>query len=132
MEQQHRDRIGQPVLLAPLVNAANPVDPGLDRPQDRGEERALAIEDARHVPAERLDQRDDDCAVENNLNPADGGHGICPLELRGMCRNPVRTAPAAAGRKSGKTTGLRRRYRRANNRRSWLSSSTALLSEACA
>src|SRR6266446_4582794 len=34
VEQQHRDRIGQPVLLAPLIDAANPVDPDLDRPQD--------------------------------------------------------------------------------------------------
>ena len=132
MEQQHGDRIGQPMLLALLVDAADPVKPGLDRPQDRREERALAIEDARHVPAERFDQRDDDRAVQNNLNPADGGHGICPLDLREMCRNAVRTARAAAGRRSGKTAGLRRRDRRANNRRSWLFSSRAFSSEAVA
>ena len=64
MEEQHRDRVGQPVLLALLVDAADPVDAGLDRPQDRRKESALAIEDARHVAAERFRQRDDDRAVE--------------------------------------------------------------------
>jgi hypothetical protein len=54
VKQQHRDRIGQPMLLALLVDAADPVKPGLDRPQDRRKERALAIEDARHIPAERF------------------------------------------------------------------------------
>jgi len=44
MEQQHRDRIGQPMLLALFVDAADPVQPGLDRPQHRREECALAIE----------------------------------------------------------------------------------------
>ena len=66
------------MLLALVVNAADPVNPGLDRPQDRREKCALAIEDARHVPAERLGQRDDDGAVQNNLNPANGGHGRVP------------------------------------------------------
>ncbi len=60
MEQQHGDRVGQPVLLARLVDAADPVDAALDRPQHRRQERALAVEHARHVPAERLDQRDDE------------------------------------------------------------------------
>ena len=78
MKQQHGDRIGQPMLLAPLVDAADPVEPGLDRPQDRREECALAIEDARHVPAERFDQRDDDRAVQNDLKPANDGHGRMP------------------------------------------------------
>ena len=40
MEQQHRDRIGQPMLLAPLVDAADPVQPRLDRPQHRRQEGA--------------------------------------------------------------------------------------------
>ena len=66
------------MLLAPLVDAADPVETGLDRPQDRGEERALAVEDARHIPAERFHQRDHDRAIENDLNPADHSHGINP------------------------------------------------------
>ena len=49
VEEQHGDRVGQPVLLALLVDAADPVETGFDRPQHRREERALAVEDARHV-----------------------------------------------------------------------------------
>jgi len=59
MKQQHDDRVGQPMLLAPLVDAADPVEPGLDRPQHRRQECTLAIEDARHVPAERFYERDE-------------------------------------------------------------------------
>ena len=40
-----------------------------------------------------------------------------------MWRKAIRTARAAAGRRSGKTAGLRRRDRQVNNRRSWLFSS---------
>ena len=89
MEEQHGDRIGEPMLLALLVDAAGPVERGLDRPQDRRKERALAIEDARHVPAERHHERDDDRAIEQNLNPADERHGV----------DPFRTARAAAERR---------------------------------
>ncbi|MGY4546787.1 hypothetical protein ACVMDO_002216 [Bradyrhizobium sp. USDA 4513] len=62
MEQQHSDRIGQPVLLAPLVDAADPVDAALDRAQHGRQEGALAVEHAGHVPAERFDQRGNDRA----------------------------------------------------------------------
>jgi len=76
MEQEHRDRIGQPMLLAPLVDSGNPVEPGLDRAQHRRQERPLAVEDARHVPTERLCQREDDDAKQNDLEPTDDSHGI--------------------------------------------------------
>ncbi|OIQ70523.1 hypothetical protein GALL_478620 [mine drainage metagenome] len=78
MKEQHGDRVGQPVLLALLVDTADPVKREFDRPKDRGQERALAIEHARHVPAERLGQCDDDRAEKKNLDPADGGHGRMP------------------------------------------------------
>src|ERR1700688_5250942 len=113
------------MLLAPLAAAADPVKPGLDRPQDRREQRALAIEDARHVPAERFHQRDNDGAVQNDLNPANGGHGRMPSVNAGSICDAVRTARAAARRRSGKTAGRRRRWRRASNRRSWAFSSKA-------
>ena len=98
MEQQHGDRVGQPVLLAFLVDAADPVKRCLDRPQNRGEERALAIEHTRHVPAERLGQRDDDGAVQNDLNPANGGHGRYALEFEDLFG---RGEPVAAPDQSG-------------------------------
>ena len=62
MEQQHGDRIGQPVLFALLVDAADPVEPALERAQDRRKNGRLAAEDAGHVPAERFYQRDHDGA----------------------------------------------------------------------
>ena len=71
MEEQHGDRVGQPMLLALLVDAADAVENRLNRPQNRRQECALAVEDARHVPAERPHQRDDDRAIEQDLDPAD-------------------------------------------------------------
>ncbi|MGY4464381.1 hypothetical protein ACVWWK_000063 [Bradyrhizobium sp. LB9.1b] len=81
MEQQYGDRVSQPMLLALLVDAGEPVDAGLDRTQHRRQERPLAVEHARHVPAERLGQRDDDAAEENDLEPTDHSHGINPSGL---------------------------------------------------
>ena len=75
MEEQHGDRVGQPVLLALLVDAAEPIEAGLDRPQHRRQKGALAVEDSRHVPAERLHQRDNDRAIDRDLNPAIDCHG---------------------------------------------------------
>ena len=75
MEEQHGNGIGGPVLLALFVDAAEPVEASLDRTQDRREECALAVEHARHIGAERHHERGDDGAEEQNLNPADDGHG---------------------------------------------------------
>ena len=88
VEQQHRDRISQPMLFAFLVDAPGPVKDQLDRTQDRRQECALAIEDARHVPAERQHERGHEHAIDQNLNPAIDGHGM-----------PLRTARAAAERR---------------------------------
>ena len=89
VEQQHGDRVGEPMLLALRVDAADPIEHGFDRAQHRRQEGALAVEDARHVAAERLHQRDDDRAIEQDLNPTDEGHG----------ERLFRTARAAAGRR---------------------------------
>jgi len=89
VEEQHGDRVGEPMLLAPGVDAADPIECRLDGAQQRGQGRALAVEDARHVGAERFRQRDDDEAVDENLKPAEDCHD----------RIPVRTARAAAERR---------------------------------
>lgn len=81
MEQEYRDRVGQPMLLALLVDAGDPVDAGLDRTQHRREKRLLAVEHARHVPAQRLCKRDNDSAIKNDLEPTDHSHGINPSGL---------------------------------------------------
>ena len=96
MEQQHGDRVGHPMLLALLVDAARPIDRRLDRSQHRRQESALAVEHARHVAAEHRRDRHDDRAIEQNLNPADDSHGTEPLCV-------VRTALASAERKSGRS-----------------------------
>ena len=67
VKEQHGDRIGEPVLLALGINATQQVETGFDRHQHRAEERALAVEDPRHVAAERLHQCDDDRAVKKDL-----------------------------------------------------------------
>ncbi|MGY3356551.1 hypothetical protein ACVWZK_003214 [Bradyrhizobium sp. GM0.4] len=95
MEQQHGDRIGQPMLLALLVDAGEPVDAGLDRTQHRRQEGPLAVEHARHVPAERFCERDGNDAKENDLEPTDHSHDINPSGFV----STVRTARAAAARK---------------------------------
>ena len=86
VKQQHGDRVGEPMLLALLVDAAGAVERRLDRPQDRRQEGALAIEHARHVAAEHRRERDDDRAIENDLNPADDGHGRASQNRSGRSR----------------------------------------------
>jgi hypothetical protein len=48
------------------------------------EERALARENAGHIGAEHRRDGDDDGAINQNLDPADNGHGRCPLEPLGL------------------------------------------------
>src|SRR5262249_23852188 len=110
-QQQHRDRIGQPMLFAFLDDAGQPVETGLDRPQERREESAFTLEDTRHVPAERLHERDDDRAVDRDLDPAIYRHDRAP-------RNPR----VGAARRRDKSEAPRRRSRKANSRTAWVSS----------
>ena len=74
VEGQQGQRIGQPVLLFPLARAGQAVEHSLDRAQERRKEGALAVEDARHVPAQGLHERDDDGAEDEDLDPAVEGH----------------------------------------------------------
>ncbi len=79
MEQQHADGINEPALFAPLVDAGEFVDGDFNGPQERRKKVAFAVEDARHEAAEHRRDRDDDRAIEQNLNPADDGHDRCPF-----------------------------------------------------
>ena len=79
VEQQHADRIGHGMLLMPLVDAGDLVNHRLDRPQDRRQEGTFAVEHARHIGAENGRDRDDDRAIEQNLDPADDGHDRYPF-----------------------------------------------------
>ena len=80
MKEQHGDGVGEPVLLPLLVYPSEPIKTGFDGPQDRRQKRPLAVEDGRHVPAERLHQRHDDRAIDGDLNPTIEGHDA-PLKI---------------------------------------------------
>jgi hypothetical protein len=66
------------MLLASLVDAGDPVEPALDGTEHRRQERALALEDLRHIAAERHEECGEDDEVDRDLNPAVEGHGGCP------------------------------------------------------
>jgi hypothetical protein len=108
VEQQHADCIHEPALLTPLIDSTRPIDPTLDRPQHRRQESPIAIENVRHVGAERLYQRDDDRAVERDLNPANDRHDD----------QPFRNARAGGARRRDRSASPVRRLRRANSRMS--------------
>ena len=63
--------VGLPVLALGLgVDPEDPVGEPLDRPDDRGEEDAFAVEDVGHVDPDRLDQGDEDGAEDRDLQLA--------------------------------------------------------------
>jgi hypothetical protein len=82
VEEQHGDRIGDPVLLALLVDAAGPIEDVLDGTQDRRKECALALEHMRHEPAEGNDERREDHEIDRDLKPAVEGHCRCAFQNR--------------------------------------------------
>ena len=83
MEDQHGDRVGEPVLLLVLVNAGQGIEPSLEGAKDRREERRLAVEDPGHVPAEGLHEREHEQGKDKDLDPAVEGHDGAPSEPLG-------------------------------------------------
>ena len=79
MKQQHADRVDHCVLLLAFVDASDLVDRELHRSQDRRQKRPLATEHARHIGTEHRRDRNDDRAVQQNLNPTEGRHGLYPF-----------------------------------------------------
>ena len=86
VEGEHRADIGHPVLFLALVGAGHPVEQPLEGHEQEREECALAIEDARHVAAERLHEKNDDPAEDEDLNPAVEGHGLSAFAIMKMAR----------------------------------------------
>ena len=80
MKQQHGNHVGQPTLLALFVDPSRRIECDLDRTQYRRQERALAIEDARHIRAEHRRDRDNNRAIDQNLDPANRSHDT-PLRI---------------------------------------------------
>ena len=74
VEQQHADRVGHGVLFVAFVDAGDFIDRTFNWPQNRRKKCALAVENAGHIGAEQRCDRDEYRAIQENLDPADGGH----------------------------------------------------------
>ena len=95
VEDDQGEDVADHAHLALLVDPAEAVDQALDRPQDRVEERALALVDVRHVRAQRLREQREQHEEDDDLKDAEC-HGF-------------RTSPAGAGRTGGSPSGPPRR-----------------------
>ena len=82
-EGDHRHRIGQPGLLARLVDAGEAIEQAFNRPHDRRKKVGLARVDLDDQAAQRNggDQRERE--DDRDLRPADEGHGF-PLGREGL------------------------------------------------
>ncbi len=76
IEQQHGGCIARPVLLLTLACSCQTIKSPFDGNEDRRQKRALAIENARHIAAKRLYERDDDPAKDEDLYPSIDCHGF--------------------------------------------------------
>ena len=82
-EGDHRRRVGEPALLARLVDASEAIENALDRPQDRREEIGLARIDFDDQAAQRNRGNQREREDDRDLRPADEGHGF-PLKREGL------------------------------------------------
>ena len=80
-KDDHRDRVGEPVLLARRVDARQPVEAALDRPEHRRQEVSFAGVGARDDSAEGNGARDHERKRQRDLQPADKCHWEI-LEIR--------------------------------------------------
>jgi hypothetical protein len=62
------------MLLALGVDSCSAIERALEPTERSMHERSLAVEYARHVSSERLDEQNDEDAEENDLSDADGVH----------------------------------------------------------
>ena len=70
------------MLVFRFINPADAIENPLHRPQQRRKQRSLAVENAGHVTAQRPRDRDNDHAIERNLNPSIECHGVFLESLR--------------------------------------------------
>jgi hypothetical protein len=105
-EDDHALGVCLPVLAARRVDPKRAVGQALDGPRDRVQERALAAEDPRHVPAEQRHGGGYEPAVDRDLGEV--------LEHR-----PARASPRAGARRPGRGRPAPRRPSRAGSRSSY-------------
>ena len=80
-ENDHRDRVAEPVLLARRIDAGEAVEAAFDRPQNRGQESPFAREHPGDERAERHGARHDQGERQRDLQPAGKRHREA-LEVR--------------------------------------------------
>jgi hypothetical protein len=113
VEQQHRNRVGQPMLLASVVNARPAIEKHLNWPQYWRQPSLSAFKDRGHVAAERDSQRGENREIECDLNPAVDGHGETSEAL-----GPQQRIGEIDQQPRGHDPGRRRRRRQRRARKS--------------
>ena len=83
MEEQHRDRVGEPMLFLVLADARKRIHAAFYRPQNRGQKGALADKHPRHVTTERLHKRSYDQDEDQDLQPSLEQRWLRPSEALG-------------------------------------------------
>ena len=92
-EDQHRDRVADPVLLALRIDAADPVGEALEGPDDGIEPRlAVRVEDSHKVKPQRFGYQKKGCDVERELKPG--------VRIVHGAKNSVEGKGAAGSRKA--------------------------------
>jgi len=74
-EQQQRERVRGPRHVLVRIDAEHAIEQPFHGHEHRGEERAIAGEDARHVDAHRLRQQQDQPEEQGQLQDTVAGHG---------------------------------------------------------
>ena len=69
-------RISGPMLFFPLIGSGNAVEASLNWNEDGRKKCAFAVENTRHVAAERLHEQNDDPAEDEDLYPTVESHRI--------------------------------------------------------
>ena len=87
VEDDQRDHVARDAHLAVLVDATDPVDETLHRPQQEVEERALPPVDVRHVRAQRLRDESEKHEEDDDLQDAPGHvSAACAQNFSGRSR----------------------------------------------
>lgn len=83
------------MLFFPFTGPGYAVKASLHGNEDGRKECAIAVEDARHVTAERFHEQNDDPAEDEYLYPTVESHGVAFRALAECCRTLLRIRPNA-------------------------------------
>ena len=98
VDDEHRDRPLHPGLVLPRVDAAEAIDPALERAEHAVEKRPLRREHPFHVRAEDRRERDHDPEVEEDPDGLDLRQGVRPSRPAASRRAGTRAVPTLTAR----------------------------------